>query len=347
MIKKMHLLLVLLTVLIYHPLSAQSGDTPVEHMNYFTNKEEELSKSYLTYMSEVAHGERARKMERRRLDLINLIKETLKEAARVRPYKADASLRNAYTEYWNISLSIFNEDYHKIVDMEEVAEQSYDAMEAYLLAQDKATEKLSEAYDKVEVSFKAFAAAHEVKLVESPGTKLSKKMHQAGLVNAYYKVIYLIFFKASVQEMYVMDAIKKKDVNGLEQSRGSLAKYAEEGISKLDTLKTFKGDGSLITATKKVLDFYKREASNDLPIFADFMIKSDEFEKIKKSFDAKPQGKRTQADVDGYNKAINDFNKAVVTYNKISETSNNTRSSVINNWNISKKRFMDAHVPYK
>jgi hypothetical protein len=44
-------------------------------------------------MSEVAHGNRARKMEKRRNDLLNSINEAIREG-KLRPYKGDASLRD-------------------------------------------------------------------------------------------------------------------------------------------------------------------------------------------------------------------------------------------------------------
>jgi hypothetical protein len=171
-------------------------------------------------------------------------------------------------------------------------------------------------------------------------------MEQASRVNAYYKVIFLIFFKASVQEDHAMEALNKKDINGLEQSRVSLLKYADEGLAKLDTIKPFKGDGALINATRKVLDFYRQEATKDLPVFADYIIKGDEFERLKKSYDAKSSAK-SQADVGAYNKAVNEFNKLIGIYNKTSQQCNGTRANLINNWNIVKARFMDAHIPHK
>ena len=100
-------------------------------------------------MSEVAHGNRARKMEKRRIELLNSVNEAIQAGAKLRPYKGDASLRDAFKDYWMVLNTIFKEDYHKIVDMEEVAEQSYDEMEAYLLIQEKAGQKLHEAYRKI------------------------------------------------------------------------------------------------------------------------------------------------------------------------------------------------------
>src|SRR5688572_23034962 len=128
----------------------QGDASPVQHMEFFTSRELELSKKYLDYMTQVAHGSRARKMEKRRQELIGQIRQSLVEANRLRPFKGDATLRDAYKVYWDILYKVFNEDYHKIVNMEEIAEQSYDHMEAYLLAQEKAGEVLSDAQDKIE-----------------------------------------------------------------------------------------------------------------------------------------------------------------------------------------------------
>lgn len=328
-------------------LHAQAAESPVDHMSYLGEREELLRKKYLSYMSEVAHGERARKMEKRRAELISSIQEVIREASRQRPYKGDVSLRNAFMEYWNILLHIFKEDYHKIVDMEEVAEQSYDMMEAYLLAQEKVDQKLDQAYQKIPPAFDAFAAKHNVTLTEGQQSKVSRKLEQVGLVNSYVNKLYLIYFKSAVQETNLGNALKANDINAVEQTKNALLKYAEEGLARLDTLKPYKGDGSLITACRKVLEFHKAEAEKKIPLMSDFLIKSDEFNKIKKSFDAKPAGKRTQADIDSYNKAVNDINKAVNEYNKNSEELYASRNKVVTNWNQTKKRFMDLHIPYK
>ena len=324
---------------------AQSAVSPVEHMQFFASRELELSKKYLDYMSQVAHGNRARKMEKRRMELISQIRQSLNEANRLRPYKGDATLRDAYKVYWDILLKVFNEDYHKIVNMEEIAEQSYDHMEAYLMAQEKAGEVLSNAQDQIEPVYNAFASKNNVRLVDNGDTKLEKKMRQVGHVNSYYYDLFLIFFKSYKQEMYVMDALNRKDLNGIEQNRSTLSKYADEGLQRIDTIKAFKGDGSLVNACRKVLEFHKQEADKQLPGLNDFLLKNDEFEKIKKAFDSKPANKRTQADIDVYNKAVNDINAALADSNKLLTAMNTGRDNVLEHWNQTRQRFMQAHVP--
>jgi hypothetical protein len=326
-------------------LSAQ--DSPVEHMQYFTDHEEILSKKYLSYMSEIAHGSKARKMEKRREDVVSSIRETLRETNKLRPFKGDASLRDAYKEYYSVLLSVFTEDYDKIVDMEEVAERSYDAMEAYFLIQEKAEEKLDGAYEKVKLAYEGFAAKNNVRLNEGQASKLNRKLTKVSKVNNYMNMVFLIFFKSSVQETLLIEGVNKKDVNAVEQCKNSLLKFSIEGLSKLDTLKPYEGDGSLINACRKVLEFQRNEAQSKISAYTSFLMKEEDFNKQKKSFESKPASSRTKNDVDSYNSSVNAFNKSMAEYNKANQDLNNARTKVMTHWEITRKRFMDQHVPHK
>jgi hypothetical protein len=319
-------------------------DNPVEYMNLFTAKEQLLSEKYMSYMSEVAHRGRARKMEKRRLEVVNAVKQNIKEAGAIKPYKGDISLRDAYKNYWMVLFHILNEDYAKVVDMEEVAEQSYDAMEAYLLIQEKASSKLQASFETVGLAYNEFAKSQNIRLVAGGESELSKKLEKAGVVNQYSNRIYLIFFKSFVQENSVLAGLNALNLNSIEQARGSLKKFSSEGLEKLDTLKPFQGDNSLAVACRKVLDFHKTEADK-FEVFTSFLIKKEEFEKFKKSFDAKPASKRTQSDVDQYNKLTVDYNNSVKNYNKANDELNTSRSKVLDNWEKARAKFMDAHVP--
>jgi hypothetical protein len=285
-------------------------------------------------------------MEKRRTDLLASIDLAIQEGGKLRPYKGDASLRSAFKEYWTVLLTIFKEDYHKIVDMEEVAERSFDAMEEYLLIQEKASEKLHEAHSKVGPAYEAFAARHNVRLTEGQTTKLSERLNQAGQVNSYMNKVFLLFFKSNVQEELMLEALKNNDVNGVEQSKNSLSRFSAEGLARLDTMKAFKGDGSLITACRKVLEFLKDEAENKASYMTDFLMKKEEFEKIKKAFESKPANRRTQDDINAFNQSIDDYNKAVNSFNKMSGELNTIREKAIGNWDTTRKKFMDEHVPY-
>jgi hypothetical protein len=326
-------------------VSAQNYTVASEYMEFLSSQDDLLSKKYMSYMSEVAHGGRARKMEKRREDVVNTIRETMRDCAKVKPFKGDASLRDAYRDYYFVLLSIFNEDYHKIVDMEEVAERSYDAMEAYLLTQQKADEKLDEANDKLKTVYGEFAAKNNVTLVKGPQSKLSKKLVKVSKVNSYMHQIFLIFFKSNVQETLMMEALEKKDLNALEQCKNSLLKFSKEGLERLDTVKAYNGDGSVITACRKVLEFHKSEAEGKVNVYTDFIMKEEEFNKLKKSYEAK-RTSASQSDADAFNKSVSNYNNAVNEYNKVNTELNNGRSKVMTNWDVTRKRFLDHHVPH-
>lgn len=323
----------------------QPTGSPVDHIDQISGMDREMQKKYISYMSAVAHSS-PRKMEKRRQELLATIQESIQHVGRVRPYKGDASLRDTYSAFLKILLTVFREDYHKIVDMEEIAEQSYDNMEAYLLAQERAGEKLRQAAEKIEPAYMLFATKHNVRLVEpEKESKTSRKLEMIGKVNGYYHKVYLVFFKSNHQESYLVKAMSNNDLNAVEQSKNSLLSYATEGLSKLDTTKAFQGDLSLVTACRKVLEFHKMEAEQKIPVITEYLLKNDEFQKIKKAMDAKSDRQRTQADVDKYNEAVSAMNASIVKYSKTVQELNAQRKKLIDNWNSSARKFMDTHMP--
>jgi hypothetical protein len=144
--------------------------------------------------------------------------------------------------------------------------------------------------------------------------------------------------------MYLIEAVNKKNVVSIEENKNSLKKFAEEGMKKLQGFKGYNGDPSLIVSCREACQFYKSEAEQTL-VITDFLLKEDNFNKLKKAFDSKPASKRTKADVDEFNKAVNDFNDAVNSYNKVNKQINKDRDKVLNNWNSMVKSYLDNYMP--
>lgn len=324
---------------------AQDLSNPVSYMSYFNDKIQVVNQTYMNYLSAVSHGKSARKVEKLRVKVVELIFNTRNDVSGTAPFKGDRTLRDAAAAYFKTCYSVFNEDYAKIVNMEEIAEQSFDAMEAYMLAQEKANDKLEEAFKKHGEVYKEFAGKNNVELRESTDA-LEAKIEQANKVNEYYHPFFLIFFKANKQDAYLTEAINKGDINGIEQNRNALLTYATTGLEKLGELKAFNSDGSVLAACQKVMRFYNEMAETKMEAITAFILAEENFKKIKKEFDVKPASKRTQADVDAYNKAIGVINKASGAYNKNNTEINKQRTEVLNMWENTVKRFMDVHMPY-
>ena len=321
---------------------AQSFDNAGDYMGYIGKANEDLQATYLSYLSAVAHN-RAKKVEKRRMDVVNAISDTRYKVQGMPAWKGDRSYRDTTVVYLKMLNIIFNEDYGKIVNMEEIAEQSYDAMEAYMMAQEKANEKLQDASQRQQDVQKAFAAKYNIKLINNEND-IDRKSKEANALMKHYDEVYLTFFKPYKQDMYLTDAVNKKNVVSIEENKNSLKKFAEEGLKKLQGFRGYNGDGSLIVACREALQYYKNEA-DQTQVITDFLLKEDNFNKLKKAFDSKPAGKRTQADVNEYNKAVNDFNDAVNNYNKVNKQLNKERDKAINNWNDEVKKYLDNYMP--
>lgn len=315
-------------------------------VDYFEKINDEfgaISDEMWDYTSAIAHGKKARTVENKRKDLISQITTSTGKIKRMPAFEGNTAYRDSAVSYLKLNKIILNEDYAKIVDMEEVAEQSYDAMEAYMLVKEKANEKRSIAGDMIEMEGNKFAADHHINLVDSKD-KIGKKLEEAAKVYKYYNVIYLIFFKSYKQEMLLIDAQNKGDFNAMEQNKNALAKNSIDGQQMLATIKDYKRDLSVKTACMDMLKFYESEATKRYEDISAFYLEKEKFEKIKNSFEAK-NSQKTQKDVDQFNAAVKDYNAASDKYNKTNGELYETRTRLQSKWNDASARFTDKHVP--
>ena len=131
---------------------------PGGYMTAISNARGDMDTKYMQYISYAAHGRRARKVEKLRQEVLDKITESRYKTTDLPYYKGDNSLRQASIAYIQVTYDVFAEDYKKIVNIEELAEQSVDEMQVYLLLQDKISEKLNQAWSDLDKAMEAFAA---------------------------------------------------------------------------------------------------------------------------------------------------------------------------------------------
>lgn len=338
-----HLIPALTFFIICSASVAQPYEKAVDYLAQISKGSREITLKNLYYMSGASHGKSARKVEKRRMELIDAINETRISTAAMPAWKGDKSLRDSAVAFYKILHIVFNEDYGKIVNMEDIAEQSYDAMEAYMLAKDKAHEKLEEANDRLSRAYDQFAQKNNINLVEDQ-SEMKKKSQIMSSVMEHANAVYLVFFKAYKQESYLMEAINNKNLVAIEQNLNSLQKIAEEGLEKLKPLKGYNGDGSLIASCRNMMNHYKKEVTK-ASAASDYYIKQEEFAKLKKQFESKSSGKRTQQDVDQYNKAVNDINNASNKFNNTMNELYRDGKTALNEWNKTYDNYLNEYIP--
>jgi len=325
---------------------AQAIENAGDYMTAMTNAQVEMDQKYMAYVSASAHSRRAKKIEKLRTQALESIDNAKFKTIDLPKYKGDNSLRQASIDYIQFCYRIFNEDYSKIVNMEEIAEQSVDQMQAFLLLEEKASEKLQEASANLSKAEKDFAGKYNVNLVDTKN-ELSDKMGTAGKVNRYCDKLYIVFFKCNWEDGQLFNALNAHKLNDAEQARNSLIGFANEGLESLktDSLRSFQGTPTLSASCRDALQFYKNMAQNDIPKLMDFYLKEENFDKIKKSLDAKGSNK-TKEDVDQFNKAVKDINASVNSFNQLNQDLNKRRQEVVENWEKGEKAFRDELITY-
>jgi len=325
-------------------LFAQPEVTAATNLEKINDQMVILNQKYIIYVSEMAHG-KAKKAEKKHADYLNQITNFRYALIEIPYYKGDKSLHEGVKKYLKMVETIQREDYTKIVNMEEIAEQSYDAMEAYILFKDKIDEKMDEVEKEYDQVVADYCSRNNIILTEADKTEQSNKMDMIGKVSDYQDEVYLIFFKASIHDEQLVDAMDKGNLTAVEQIKGSLLKYSLEGLGRLDTLRSFKGDGTLKNSCRRALEFFKKEAAS-IDSYTDYMLKKEDFEAIKKNFERNAKAKSDKAEIDKYNAAVAELNKSSDKFNKSVNEINRGRSEAINDWNNTVNRFFDTHIPY-
>lgn len=328
----------------FQSVKAQAPSDAGTYMNEVLQPFEELKSESWAYLKAATRGKSARKVESKRKKLIEELRDQKYQVNRVKAYQGDASLRDAVVDYLNLTYIVFREDYDQILDMEAIAEQSYDDMEAYILAKQKADDKLDSAFALVNTAQKSFAKTHGITLQDGEGDRTDQKIKLAGEALDYYNELYLIFFRCYKQEAYVMEALGRNDVMSLEQSNSALTSFATEALEKLNGIDKFKGDAGLIIAARDILEFYRDEAERDFPAMVDFYIRKDNFEKLSKMMESKKKKDLTEQDIEKYNQAVEQYNTMIPEFNKLSESSYDKRVEALELWNEKVQQFFDKHT---
>jgi len=341
--KKLNLSLTVAFLFVVTSITAQNFNNASEYLDFVGEEQQEITKNMWKYTKAVAHSKSDRSIDGKRKKLLKTIDQAIAKITKANGY-GDDDYKSKVLRHMTFNKDLLNHDYAKIIDMKEVAEQSYDAMEAYILAQEMADQKMEESQQQYEKDFYGFAAKHDIEIIESE-SDLGKKMKISNEVFEHYHDLYLTYFKVYINEIYLMDAIEKNDVSAIQQNANALATAAKEGLEILKTKETYKKDQSIINATKKAFEFFIDEGENQIPKITEFLILNEDFEKIKNNLEQTAERKRTKEQIDNYNKKVKDVNKGADMYNKVNSQLNTNRQNAINGLNTANSNFLSKHIP--
>ena len=341
--KKTTSTLLILLLFVVTSISAQSFKNASEYLDFVGEEQQEITKNMWKYTKAVAHSKSDRSIDGKRKKLLKTIDQAIAKITKADGF-GDGDYKEKVLKHMTFNKNLLNQDYAKIIDMKEVAEQSYDAMEAYILAQELADQKMEESQQEYEKNFYEFAAKHNIEIIESQ-SDLGKKMKISNEVFEHYHDMYLTYFKVYINEIHLMDAIEKNDISAIQQNANALVAAAKEGLEILNTKTVYKKDQSIINATKKAFEFFIDEGENQIPKITEFLIINEDFEKIKATLEQTNERERTKEQIDNYNKKVKDVNKGANNYNKVNAELNAKRQNAINGLNNANANFLSKHIP--
>lgn len=340
MLKKCKVLVILF--LISGASMAQDYSNPGSYMQFFSDQYKSVSKDLWDYMSSISRGQSARRVENRRKSLMNSLLDARKKIAATDGYRGDTGLRDSTLAYLTMNYSILKEDYEKIVNIEEIAGNSYDNMEAYVSIRRNANLKMSYASSSLNYEQRRFAMAHHINIIDDE-SKLSKKIDRAGDAFDYYDKMYLLLFKSQIREINLIESQNQEDLGAMEENKDDLRRYSNEGMAMLADVKPFATDSLLLNTCTSLMLFYKNEAEEMAPFIIDFFKKKETFDKLKLAIDAKGQS-AAREDIDNYNARLKDYNDLINKYNQINNQMNLDRMIKTKAWNEAVKVFLDKQA---
>lgn len=323
----------------------QDFKSPVDYLSYIGKEQEIISKSTWKYTKAIAHSKSARRIDNTRKQLVKTMDMAIQKISGLKNgYQGDVQYRDEVLKYINLVRSSINDECDKIIDMQEVAEKSYDFMEAYIMARDKVNEKLDIAFEEVSLAQKNYALKYKIQLLDNE-SELGKKMKISNQIFDYHTDIYLIFFKSNITDNFLTQAIQAKDMNAIQQHASALAAYSKEGLEKLKTKAAYNKDESMIKITQKALEYYNDVAEKFVPNTINFLMLQEKFTVAKNNLESKSKRDITDAEIESYNQLVKQLNKETQIYNNAINANNIAKTNAINNWNNTSEIFISKHVP--
>lgn len=333
--------LLILTLSLSYNLIAQ--ESAAEYMAAVNANYMQLSKDTWDYIKKATTANNVARIDKKRLELIQTLKETKYKVSKVSSYNGDNDLKEAVKNYIDMSIYTLTNDFKQIINLEKIAEESYDDMEAYFALKDVVKSKMDSAFTAVNNAESNFATKHNINLVNDD-TRLASKIKSANEVSKYYNKIYLMFFKSYWSEQKLMDAFQTNNIEDMEYYRQYLENASKEASESLKEINAFRGDITLKEACAAMQEFYYGEALRYIPKQITFFKEKEKMDDEIKAFQAMSNKSRTQEDINAYNATIKKYNELSSSFNETNEYLNKFRKKRIENWLEASDRFHKKHI---
>ena len=264
--------------------------------------------------TEQAGSEEFEQMEVKRKEVMEQIIQSKEKIKSMPALDGDTHLRDEAVEALLEYQHAFELDYKDIIGLKKKSKDSYEAMESYWKAEDKAEEKVNKATNRLRKAQQTYASKNNMTVADGKtDNALDQKMARITAVNNYWREIYLPFFKVSKEYDLLWDVLSREKSDPIDRQRGQVIRAASDVLPLLKAKPAFNGDVEFRDQTIDLLEYYQRVAETD-------------FTKIVEVLSKKP----TSEEIDLINSIINKCNA--------------DHERLVYNWNIASKDLFKKNV---
>ena len=200
----------------------------------------DLIKKNLRYISKAAHRENDRKIENRRLEVVEHNKVALAKLRHLAPFKGNDEFRLAAIMAFQTTLEAYSADYKKVNALASTRSESFENMQRFFDAQENGNKKLAVVDDSVDAAQQRFAKAYGFTYgATRESARLSAHVKAVNEVNHYQHEVFLPFFRLQISTARLTDALNAQFAAALEAAR--VATEAEKTVVELVALPGFRG----------------------------------------------------------------------------------------------------------
>jgi hypothetical protein len=287
---------------------------PSDYNNYIMKEMTVAVQKNFEYISFNVHSDEFELLETKRREVTEQIIQSKEKIKSMPPLDGDSRLRDEAAEALNEYQRAFELDYREIIGLKKKSKDSFEAMEAYWKAEDKAEEKVNKATTRLRKAQQAYATKNNMKVVDGKGdNELEQKMAKITAVNNYWRDIYLQFFKVSKEYDQLWDLLSKEKAEPLDHQRKQVIKTVDGVLPVLKAKTSYNGDIEFRDQTIDLIEYYQQVAKTD-------------FAKIVEVLKKKP----TQEEIDLVNAIINKCNA--------------DHERLVYNWNIASKDLFRKNI---
>lgn len=261
---RLFLLLAILPLLTHAQESEFNLKNPGDYNNFIMKEVIATVQKNFEYISLSVHSDEYDQLEKKRKEVVNEIVKAKEHIREMPPLEGDTRLRDEAVDVLDEYKTAFELDFKSILQLKRKSKDSYEAMETYFDAQNKAEEKVNKATRQLRKAQQVYAEKNNMRVVDSRSDDvLEKKMNKISEVNEYWRSLFLDYFKVSKQYDKMWDALSEQKAGPLHHQRELTLKLIEDILPLLKSKPTFNGDSEFRDQTINLIEYYQSIAKVD------------------------------------------------------------------------------------